>query len=69
MLLSATLPFHPDSQREEIPILGEVLSPLNPPLGCRFHPRCPSAKAICSEVEPPPTHANSGHQVACHLYT
>ncbi|MFC2022229.1 ABC transporter ATP-binding protein [Chloroflexota bacterium] len=69
MLFSAALPSHPDSQREEIPVLGEVPSPLNPPSGCHFHPRCPFAKPICSEVEPPLKNATSGHQVACHLHS
>jgi oligopeptide/dipeptide ABC transporter ATP-binding protein len=67
-LFSAALPSHPDEQREEIIIPGEVPSPLNPPSGCRFHPRCPFAMSICSEVEPVLRPASNGHQVACHLY-
>jgi oligopeptide transport system ATP-binding protein len=67
-LFSAALPSHPDEQREEMIITGEVPSPLNPPAGCRFHPRCPFAKPVCSEVEPVLRSANNGHQVACHLY-
>src|SRR5207247_5618880 len=43
---SAALPSHPDEQREEIIITGEIPSPLNPPSGCRFHPRCPFAKPV-----------------------
>ncbi|MFQ5825987.1 MAG: oligopeptide/dipeptide ABC transporter ATP-binding protein, partial [Dehalococcoidia bacterium] len=39
-LYSAALPSHPDIQRQEVILPGEVSSPLNPPLGCRFHPRC-----------------------------
>lgn len=68
-LFSAALPSHPDEQREEIIIAGEVPSPLNPPSGCRFHPRCPFVKAVCSEVEPVLRPVADGHQVACHLYT
>jgi oligopeptide/dipeptide ABC transporter ATP-binding protein len=68
-LFSAALPSHPDEQREEIIISGEIPSPLNPPTGCRFHPRCPFAKPICSEVEPVLQVNTDGHQVACHLYT
>lgn len=68
-LFSAALPSHPDEQREEIIIPGEVPSPLNPPSGCRFHPRCPFVKPVCSEVEPILRPVADGHQVACHLYT
>jgi oligopeptide/dipeptide ABC transporter ATP-binding protein len=67
-LFSAALPSHPDEQREEIILTGEVPSPLNPPAGCRFHPRCPFAKPVCSDVEPVLQTMTSGHQVACHLY-
>jgi oligopeptide transport system ATP-binding protein len=67
-LFSAALPSHPDEQREEMIIAGEVPSPLNPPAGCRFHPRCPFAMPVCSEVEPVLRSAANGHQVACHLY-
>mgnify|MGYP000105986418 FL=1 len=42
---------------------------LNPPPGCRFHPRCPWAKAICREEEPPYVEISSGHWVACHMVT
>jgi len=68
-LFSAALPSHPDEQREEIIITGEIPSPLNPPSGCRFHPRCPFAKPVCSEVEPVLKQVETGHQVACHLFT
>jgi oligopeptide transport system ATP-binding protein len=67
-LFSAALPSHPDEEREEVIITGEVPSPLNPPSGCRFHPRCPFAKPVCSEVEPVLRSATNGHRVACHLY-
>ncbi len=67
-LFSAALPSHPDEPREEMIIAGEVPSPLNPPTGCRFHPRCPFAKPVCSEIEPVLRSATNGHQVACHLY-
>jgi oligopeptide transport system ATP-binding protein len=66
-LYSAALPSHPDLQRDEIILPGEVPSPLNPPPGCRFHPRCSHAMAICSEDEPQLLDAGGGHEVACHL--
>ena len=67
-LFSAALPSHPDITREEIILPGEVPSPINPPSGCRFHPRCPVAKSECAEVEPAEINFAPGHMVACHLY-
>jgi oligopeptide/dipeptide ABC transporter ATP-binding protein len=67
-LFSAALPSHPDIEREEIILSGEVPSPINPPSGCRFHPRCPMAKAECATIEPIEKEIASGHMVACHLY-
>ena len=66
-LFSAALPSHPNERRAEIILSGEVPSPLNPPGGCRFHPRCPHAMAQCAELEPPLTIVE-GRSVACHLY-
>jgi oligopeptide/dipeptide ABC transporter ATP-binding protein len=66
-LLSAALPSHPDHTREEIILTGEVPSPLNPPPGCRFHPRCFKAESRCAKEEPLLREMNPGHQVACHL--
>src|SRR5207253_2136208 len=42
-LFSAALPSHPDERRDEIILAGEVPSPIAPPAGCHFHPRCPHA--------------------------
>ena len=67
-LFSAALPAHPDITREEIILSGEVPSPINPPSGCRFHPRCPFAMEQCSSAEPVPKEIAAGHLVACHLY-
>ena len=66
-LFSAALPTHPDEQREEIILPGEVPSPIRPPGGCRFHPRCPYAFARCSEEEPQLLPMD-GRLAACHLY-
>jgi oligopeptide/dipeptide ABC transporter ATP-binding protein len=66
-LFSAALPSHPDEKREEIILAGEVPSPLAPPAGCRFHPRCPHAMERCSREEPALLR-EAGRLVACHLY-
>jgi oligopeptide/dipeptide ABC transporter ATP-binding protein len=68
-LLSAALPAHPDEAIEPIVLSGEMPSPVNPPSGCHFHPRCPLAMPICREVAPERIHATPTHQVSCHLYT
>ncbi len=54
-----------DSQRERILLTGEVPSPLNPPQGCVFHPRCPIATAECREAMPALKEVQTGHSVAC----
>src|SRR5438034_6551554 len=66
-LFSAALPSSPDEERKEIILPGEVPSPINPPSGCRFHPRCPQAMAICGREEPTLLR-EAGRLVACHLY-
>ncbi|HEY2992822.1 MAG TPA: dipeptide ABC transporter ATP-binding protein [Methylomirabilota bacterium] len=67
-LFAAALPAHPDENRDEIILTGEVPSPINPPAGCRFHPRCPHVMPHCSQVVPVLDTAH-GREVACHLYT
>lgn len=67
-LISAALPSHPDIQREELVLFGEVPSPLNPPTGCSFHPRCPFVLDRCSGEEPDLRELAPGHKVSCHLY-
>jgi len=51
-----------------IPIVGEISSPINPPPGCRFHPRCPYATDVCKREEPKLVEVEKNHYVACHLY-
>ncbi|MCY4557312.1 MAG: ATP-binding cassette domain-containing protein [Chloroflexi bacterium] len=67
-LIAASLPSHPDTVREEMVISGEVPSPLNPPSGCHFHPRCPMVMDRCSVDDPETRQLTAVHQVACHLY-
>jgi oligopeptide/dipeptide ABC transporter ATP-binding protein len=67
-LFAAALPAHPDEAREAVVVTGEVPSALNPPSGCRFHPRCPYAMPHCAQVEPILKEVSAQHSVACHLY-
>ena len=66
-LFAAALPAHPDEARDEIVVAGEVPSPIAPPPGCHFHPRCPFAMPRCSS-EPPKLLTVGGRTIACHLY-
>jgi oligopeptide/dipeptide ABC transporter ATP-binding protein len=67
-LLSAVPIPDPDlsAKRERIVLQGDVPSPINPPSGCRFHPRCRYMTDICKEVEPPLVDYGNGHLAACH---
>ena len=67
-LFTAALPADPDERHERLTITGEVPSALDPPTGCRFHPRCPHAMAQCSVDAPLRKEVAPGHDVACHLY-
>jgi oligopeptide transport system ATP-binding protein len=67
-LFTAALPSHPDDRRQKLALAGEVPSALNPPSGCRFHPRCPHAMPRCAQETPVPTEVAPQHTVACHLY-
>ena len=67
--LTAAVPV-PDPEAPKIRVLakGEIPTNISPPPGCRFHPRCPFAQAICKEVEPPLTEVTEGRLVACHFW-
>ncbi|GCE15988.1 ABC transporter ATP-binding protein [Tengunoibacter tsumagoiensis] len=70
LLLSAA----PDPDRikekagSQLTARGEIPSLINPPTGCRFHPRCPSAMPVCKERFPQRTELGGGHWTHCHLY-
>jgi oligopeptide transport system ATP-binding protein len=67
-LLSAVPIPDPDlaAKRERIVLEGDVPSPINPPSGCRFHPRCRYATDVCRQTEPPLVDYGNGHLAACH---
>ena len=66
-LLSAIPIADPTYEKDRILLEGDVPSPVDPPSGCRFHPRCPEAMEICKEKEPVFKDYGNGHFAACHL--
>ncbi len=66
-LISAVPEVDPDSKRKRIILPGDVPSPINPPSGCPFHPRCPIAEARCKVEVPELREIQPGHWAACHL--
>jgi oligopeptide transport system ATP-binding protein len=66
-LLSAVPVVDPASKRQRIVLPGDVPSPINPPSGCTFHPRCPAAIDICKVQMAPLREISPGHWVACHV--
>jgi len=66
-LLAAVPVPDPHERRQEPMPRGEIPNPIHPPSGCRFHPRCPYAKAVCSAEEPLLRELRQGHVVACHF--
>ena len=67
-LLSAVPIPDPERERQRIILKGDVPSPINPPTGCRFHPRCPQRFEPCDQMEPETKTLADGHDVACYLY-
>jgi len=68
LMQSIPLP-DPKARLEAAALGGEVPSPINPPDGCAFHPRCPRVMDICRHVLPQTVTIDQMHQVACHLYS
>jgi oligopeptide/dipeptide ABC transporter ATP-binding protein len=66
-LVSAVPPADPDVKTQRIILEGDVPSPINPPPGCVFHPRCRYAQGICSREEPGLHEVTPGHFAACHF--
>lgn len=67
-LLSAVPTTDPSVRRHRIILQGDVPSPINPPKGCPFHPRCQKSKEICLKERPELKNVGTDHWVACHLY-
>jgi len=68
-LISAIPIPDPKTRSQRILIKGEIPNPINPPSGCRFHPRCPNAMEICSKEKPEMTEVEKGHFISCHLFS
>lgn len=66
-LISAVPVLDPDAKRQRVVLPGDVPSPIHPPAGCPFHPRCPLAEARCRTEVPALREVASGHWTACHL--
>ena len=67
-LLSATLKADPLANKERIKLVGELPSPIDPPKGCPFHPRCPNIGDKCAEQVPVIESITPGHETACHYW-
>jgi len=67
-LLSSIPTLDPDRRTEKPPLAGDPPNPINPPAGCRFHPRCVHAQAICSQKMPELADTAHGQQVACWMH-
>ena len=67
-LFAASVPSHPDEERDELVITGEVPTALNPPRGCHFHPRCPYVMSECTEEMPPLYRVGDTQAALCYLH-
>ena len=68
-LFSAIPNPNPDEKVNRIILKGDIPSPANPPMGCKFHTRCPKAMEICKHIAPAYREYEEGHFAACHLYS
>lgn len=69
-LMSAVPSWNPkDRKLGQVKLEGEPPSPINPPSGCPFHPRCPHRLALCSKAKPEAVEVSDGHFSACHLHS
>jgi oligopeptide/dipeptide ABC transporter ATP-binding protein len=67
-LLSSVPQADPEQIKKKASLTGDVPSPIDPPSGCHFHPRCPHRMEICSKERPPVIDLGDGRQVTCFLY-
>ena len=67
-LLAAKPSINPAESNDHIPLSGDTPSPINPPTGCYFHPRCPEASDRCKREQPAKVNLEEHHTVKCHLY-
>ena len=67
-LLSSIPTLDPDKRTDKPPLAGDPPNPINPPSGCRFHPRCVHAQAVCSQQSPVLADTAQGQQVACWMH-
>ncbi len=67
-LLSAVPMPDPSRKKERMILQGDVPSPIQPPPGCSFHPRCPFRQPLCDQTEPPLDFNSNNHGVACHVF-
>jgi peptide/nickel transport system ATP-binding protein len=66
-LLASMPSMDPNNRTQEAPVSGDPPNPIDPPSGCRFHPRCKMVAALCAHSEPAPHEVGTGHLAACHL--
>lgn len=67
-LLASKPSLNPKAKNQRFILGGDVPSPMNPPSGCHFHPRCPKVMEHCKTERPHTNHLGPGHTVDCHLY-